>query len=84
MSNVDPDKGTGVDRGMVERRTELTEKASLTSLGLSDIYTLASTSNLLICTFWNSVLFSRSQMTASCLLTMARSTVDFSRYSMRT
>ena len=56
---------------------------AFTALGLSNIYTLTGTSNLLICTFWNSVLFSRSQMTASCLLTMARSTVDCSRYSMR-
>lgn len=53
------------------------------ALGLGNIYTPTGTSNLLICTFWNSVLFSRSQMTASCLLTMARSTVDCSRYSMR-
>lgn len=55
----------------------------LTSPGLINTYSSFSTSNLFICTFWNSVLFSKSQMIASCLLTMARSTVDCSKYSMR-
>lgn len=68
------DEGWGKGRAGTKART---------ALGLGNIYTPTGTSNLLICTFWNSVLFSRSQMTASCLLTMARSTVDCSRYSMR-
>lgn len=68
---------------MSSRRMDEAYTKALPALGPSTIYESLRTSNLLICTFWNSVLFSRSQMTASCLLTMARSTVDCSRYSMR-
>ncbi len=41
------------------------------------------TSNLLTCPLWNSNLFSRSQIRASCLLTMLRVTVDDSRNCTR-